>query len=84
MARIRHDLNTIYISGRLQESLRPVSRCALTAVVAPMGYGKTTAVNWFLAREAPLYPHQRLFRPPCHSLAKRAGGLCPRRVPVPA
>ena len=36
MARIRHDLNTIYISGRLQESLRPVSRCALTAVVAPM------------------------------------------------
>ena len=55
MARIRHDLNTIYISGRLQESLRPVSRCALTAVVAPMGYGKTTAVNWFLAREAP--PH---------------------------
>ena len=55
MARIRHDLNTIYISGRLQESLRPVSRCALTAVVAPMGCGKTTAVNWFLAREAP--PH---------------------------
>ena len=55
MARIRHDLNTIYISGRLQESLRPVSRCALTAVVAPMGYGKTPAVNWFLAREAP--PH---------------------------
>ena len=55
MARIRHDLNTIYISGRLQESLRPVSRCALTAVVAPMGYGKTTAVNWYLAREAP--PH---------------------------
>ena len=55
MARIRHELNTIYISGRLQESLRPVSRCALTAVVAPMGYGKTTAVNWFLAREAP--PH---------------------------
>ena len=33
---------------------------------------------------ATLYPHQRLFRPPCHSLAKRAGGLCPRRVPVPA
>lgn len=55
MARIRHDLNTIYISGRLQESLRPVSHCALTAIVAPMGYGKTTAVNWFLAREAP--PH---------------------------
>lgn len=84
MARIRHDLNTIYISGRLQESLRPVSRCALTAVVAPMGYGKTTAVNWFLAREAP--PHCiRISVYSAHlAIAKRAGGLCPRRVPVPA
>ena len=26
----------------------PLSRCALTTVVAPMGYGKTTAVNWYL------------------------------------
>ena len=42
------DLNAIYISDRVQETLRPVSVSALTAVVAPMGYGKTTAVNWFL------------------------------------
>lgn len=42
------DLNAIYISERVQETLRPVSVSALTAVVAPMGYGKTTAVNWFL------------------------------------
>ena len=39
------NLNTVYISERLQECLRPISRCALTTVVAPMGYGKTTAVN---------------------------------------
>ena len=45
-------LNALYISERLQESLRPISRCALTAVVAPMGYGKTTAVNWFLEQRA--------------------------------
>ncbi len=44
--------NTIYISERLQESLRPISRCAMTTVVAPMGYGKTTAVNWYLAQRA--------------------------------
>lgn len=44
--------NTIYISERLQESLRPISGCALTTVVAPMGYGKTTAVNWYLAERA--------------------------------
>ncbi|MDY5016265.1 MAG: LuxR C-terminal-related transcriptional regulator, partial [Eubacteriales bacterium] len=46
------NLNTIYISERLQESLRPISRCALTTVVAPMGYGKTTAVNWYLEQRA--------------------------------
>ena len=45
-------LNTIYISERLQKSLRPIARCALTTVVAPMGYGKTTAVNWFLEQRA--------------------------------
>lgn len=48
MPRKKNDLNTIYISERLQEKLRPISRCALTTVVAPMGYGKTTAVNWYL------------------------------------
>ena len=46
------NLNTVYISERLQESLRPISRCAMTTVVAPMGYGKTTAVNWYLERRA--------------------------------
>ena len=42
MPKPKWKLNTIYISERLQESLRPISRCALTTVVAPMGYGKTT------------------------------------------
>ena len=48
MPRKKNDLNTIYISERLQEKLRPISRCTLTTVVAPMGYGKTTSVNWYL------------------------------------
>ena len=48
MPKSRLNLNTVYISERLQESLRPVSLSALTTVVAPMGYGKTTAVNWYL------------------------------------
>ena len=47
-------LNSIYISERLQESLRPISRCALTTVIAPMGYGKTTAVSWYLEQRAKL------------------------------
>ena len=45
-------LNNIYISERLQESLRPIAGCAMTTVVAPMGYGKTTAVNWYLSKRA--------------------------------
>ena len=51
MANRRWDLNTVYISERLKECLRPVSRCAFTTVVAPMGYGKTTAVNWYLGEQ---------------------------------
>lgn len=52
MPRRKWNLNTIYISERLQECLRPISRCVLTTVVAPMGYGKTTAVNWYLEERA--------------------------------
>ena len=52
MPKSKLNLNTIYISERLQESLRPISRCAMTTVVAPMGYGKTTAVNWYLEERA--------------------------------
>ena len=56
MPKPKWNLNTVYISERLQESLRPVSRCALTTVVAPMGYGKTTAVSWYLEERARLEP----------------------------
>ena len=52
MPKPKWNLNTIYISERLQESLRPISRCAMTTVIAPMGYGKTTAVNWYLGERA--------------------------------
>ena len=56
MPKPKWKLNTIYIPERLQESLRPISRCALTTVVAPMGYGKTTAVNWYLEERAKAGP----------------------------
>ena len=52
MPKPKWNLNAIYISERLQESLRPISQSALTTVVAPMGYGKTTAVNWYLEERA--------------------------------
>ena len=56
MARNRQNLNIIYISDRMRETLRPIASCALTAVVAPMGYGKTTAVNWYLGERARAEP----------------------------
>ena len=52
MPKEKISLNSIYISERLQKSLQPVSNSALTAITAPMGYGKTTAVNWYLSRLA--------------------------------
>ena len=52
MPKEKISLNSIYISERLQKSLQPVSNSALTAITAPMGYGKTTAVNWYLSRMA--------------------------------
>lgn len=56
MPKAKWNLNAVYISQRLKESLRPISRCALTVIVAPMGYGKTTAVNWYLERRAKAEP----------------------------
>ena len=52
MPKAKQNLNTIYISKRLQECLVPISQSALTMVTAPMGYGKTTAVNWYLTRQS--------------------------------
>ncbi|MBO6108705.1 MAG: hypothetical protein J6P16_04800 [Eubacterium sp.] len=44
-------LHTRYISERIRETLRAVRNHAMTSVVAPMGYGKTTAINWYLENE---------------------------------
>ena len=41
MSKQKWNLNTIYLSEHLQERLRPIACSALTAVIAPMGYGKT-------------------------------------------
>lgn len=50
MPKQKWNLNTIYISEKLRRRLRSISRCALTTVIAPAGYGKTTAVSWYLQR----------------------------------
>ncbi len=61
MQKRKINLNTLYFSDQLQAELRNISRCALTSVVAPMGYGKTTAVNWYLG-ECSQQPGTRIMR----------------------
>ena len=77
MPKPKWNLNTIYISERLQESLRPISRCAMTTVVAPMGYGKTTAVNWYLGEHGG-DPSSVEF---CHNVGLDYVSCSPYRVP---
>ena len=61
MQKRKFNLNTLYFSDRLQAELRGIGRHALTLVVAPMGYGKTTAVNWYLG-ECAQQPGTRVVR----------------------
>lgn len=55
------NLNDIYMSDRLQAQLQQIDQYAMTCVVAPMGYGKTTAVNWFLGERSKV-PGTRVVR----------------------
>ncbi len=48
MPRYPKDINAIYISERMQENLRHIKESTMTSIVAPMGYGKTTAALWYL------------------------------------
>lgn len=40
-------LNNIYITDRLKQQLSEIDRHLITTIIAPMGYGKTTAVRWW-------------------------------------
>lgn len=48
MLKRKGKLNTIYLSDTLQKQLQGICEYPLTSVVAPMAYGKTTDINWFL------------------------------------
>lgn len=43
-------LNDVFITQRLNNKLSQISRHLITTVIAPMGYGKTTAVKWWSMR----------------------------------
>lgn len=48
MPRYTKNINAIYISERMQENLRYIKEHVITTIIAPMGYGKSTAALWFL------------------------------------
>ncbi len=44
-------LNDIFISERLKQRLNEINTYPITTVIAPMGFGKTTAMNWWAKRQ---------------------------------
>lgn len=44
-------LNDIFISERLKRRLNEINTYPITTVIAPMGFGKTTAMNWWARRQ---------------------------------
>ncbi|WP_027399889.1 helix-turn-helix transcriptional regulator [Anaerovorax odorimutans] len=41
-------MNDIFITDRLKQRLLDMDRFPITTVIAPMGYGKTTAMDWWV------------------------------------
>ena len=41
-------LNTTYISSALADKLSHISEYPVTSIVAPIGYGKTRAISWWV------------------------------------
>ena len=46
----KHSISSVFVPDHLKDTLKQISQATLTTVVAPMGYGKTTAITWFLSQ----------------------------------
>ena len=57
-----HKLNQIYISEHLYPIMNSIKDYALTSVIAPMGYGKSTAVNSTPSRRLWVWADYRAIR----------------------
>lgn len=60
MPRYKADINAVYISERMQECMRTIREHILTTIIAPMGYGKSTAVDWYASHV--LEENERFYR----------------------
>lgn len=55
-------LNDIYISEGLKQRLEEINTYPLTTIIAPMGFGKTTAINWWAKRQVENHPNTIVLR----------------------
>ena len=55
-------VNALYLSSRLRSRLADAARCPVTTIIAPTGYGKTTAAQYLQRRIAAEVPDAYLFR----------------------
>lgn len=53
-------VNNLYLSERLQKTLAGVGSHTVTTVIAPMGYGKSTALKWWQQQLAARIPRAGL------------------------
>ena len=73
-------INSIYISPRLASRLAEAEYGQVTTIVAPMGYGKSTAVRWWMDRWVQAHPETVIPDPD----DRQRGGLLAGILPGPA
>lgn len=55
-------LNDIYITERLKQRLTVIGSASITTVIAPMGFGKTTAITWWMKQQNKYHPDWIILR----------------------
>lgn len=55
-------LNDIYITERLKRRLAVIGSASITTVIAPMGFGKTTAIRWWMKQQNKYHPDWIILR----------------------
>ncbi|MFR9273895.1 MAG: LuxR C-terminal-related transcriptional regulator [Clostridia bacterium] len=55
-------LNDIYITERLKQRLTVIGSASITTVIAPMGFGKTTAITWWMKQQSKYHPDWIILR----------------------
>ena len=55
-------LNDIFITKRLKQRLTVIGSASITTVIAPMGFGKTTAITWWMKQQNKYHPDWVILR----------------------